>query len=291
SVMSELDRDAVLVPLHNREAEQRRERPYEEDVDEDRDARHRRLEDDGADALDIRGNRVAVAQEMDDRLMRCGRRKLVEPVEHRREEEPGQEQHGDQMLDVPEEDVRNREHTDQAQGEAQEREEEREGERHGPGVLRHDVERERNEDPEDYKRRDRLGEHDGGGDELAGEPDLLDQIRTGYQRRRTERHARLEEGPHGEAGEDEQRIVGNVAGAAPENREDEGVDAHHREREEKRPHEPQRRSLVASPELAAQKRAQELAVPRQPRKARENRRPRLGGGGIHGHEGQDTPGL
>src|SRR5439155_16405983 len=146
SVMSELDRDAVLVPLHNREAEQRHERPYEEDVDEDRDARHRRLEDDGADALDIRGNRVAVAEQMDDRLMRCGRGKLVEPVEHRREEEPGQEHDGDQVLDVPEEDVRDREHPGQAQSEAEKRKKEGERERHRPRGLRYDIEGERNED-------------------------------------------------------------------------------------------------------------------------------------------------
>src|SRR5215475_10280331 len=45
----ELDRDAILVALHHPEAEQRGKRADEEDVSEERRARHRRLENHRAD--------------------------------------------------------------------------------------------------------------------------------------------------------------------------------------------------------------------------------------------------
>ena len=55
--------------------------------------------------------------------------------------------------------------------------------------------------------------------------------------------------------------------ALPEHREDERVDAHHHERVEQRPEQPERRALEADAELAADERAEQLAVARQPAEA------------------------
>ena len=49
------------------------------------------LEHDGADAFDVRRDRVPVAHQHDQPAVRAGGAELLEPVEDRREEEPGQE--------------------------------------------------------------------------------------------------------------------------------------------------------------------------------------------------------
>ena len=85
-------------------------------------------------------------------------------------------------------------------------------------------------------------------------------------------------------GEHEQRVVRDVPGHLPEDREDERVDAHHRERVDQRPEEAERGALEARSQLAADERAQQLAVARKP----AERRQRGSRCGVDGHRGQDT---
>src|SRR3954471_24375274 len=120
-VTSKLDRDAVLVALHDPQAEQPHERTDDEDVEEQREAWHRRLQDDRANAFHVRRDRVPVAQQQDQPPVRLGRAELLQPVEHRPEEEPGQEDHAQQVLDVAVEDVRDREQPRQAEHQADQR--------------------------------------------------------------------------------------------------------------------------------------------------------------------------
>src|SRR4051795_5859438 len=53
-LISELDCEAILVPLNHPEAEQRHERPDDEGIDEQRRAGHHVLEHHGADTFDVR---------------------------------------------------------------------------------------------------------------------------------------------------------------------------------------------------------------------------------------------
>ena len=74
-------------------------------VDELGGARHDALEGHRAERLDVRRDGVAVAQDLDRASGGRRRRAAVEAVEDRRQEEPRQHRHGQQVLDVAEEDV------------------------------------------------------------------------------------------------------------------------------------------------------------------------------------------
>src|SRR6476620_8157214 len=90
-VISELDRDAVFVALHHPEPEQRDNRADEEDVEQQRHSRDDVLKHDRPHALDVRRDRVAVAHQQDQPAVPAGGTELLEPVQDRRKEEPGQE--------------------------------------------------------------------------------------------------------------------------------------------------------------------------------------------------------
>src|SRR2546430_531907 len=118
---SELNGKAILVPLDDPEPEQGQGGPDHEDVDEQRRAGNRRLEERRAEALDIGRDGVPVTHYVDQPPVARRGGQLLEPVEDRCEEEPRQEQHGEQVLHVAEEDVHDRQQPREAKREADER--------------------------------------------------------------------------------------------------------------------------------------------------------------------------
>src|SRR4051812_29638436 len=280
---SELDGNAVLVALHDPQPEQGQHRADDEDVQQQPRAWNRVLQQGGPKALDVRRDRVAVPHQVDQPGVALGRGELLEAVENGREEEPRQEHHREQVLDVAEEDVDDREQPREAQREADESRENRDRERDRACRPRHRDQAGRHEDREHDGGRGQLGQHRRGGDQLAREPDLLHQIRVADQRIRPELYPGLEEAPHRQPGEHEERVVRDVARGAPEHREDERVDAHHRERVDERPGEPERRALVAHPDFPPQEGLEQLAVAGQPVEPRK--RPRAGAD-VDGHAGR-----
>ena len=97
---SDFDCHAVVHAAEDERAE--RERNHRRDGKVDRIDRRRRLaeEDRVAHGLDRRRQRIAVVDEVDEARMTLDARDALERVEHRRQEEPGQQKRGDEMLDV-----------------------------------------------------------------------------------------------------------------------------------------------------------------------------------------------
>ena len=83
---------------------------------------------------------------------------------------------------------------------------------------------------------------------------------------------RLEEGPHGQSIEDEERIMRDVDGS-PEDGEDERVHAHQEQRVEVRPEDAEDGALVLGPQLAAKQAPEELAVLGEPEQPAASRGP------------------
>ena len=104
-------------------------------------------------------------------------RDALERVEHRREEEPGQQESRDEMLDIAVEGVergdRQREPRDEADDECGERNREPDG----VASLRHVDEAERDDDREHHSEADELRRDDRERQELSREADLPDQVR------------------------------------------------------------------------------------------------------------------
>src|SRR5947208_18807 len=279
---SELNGKAILVPLDDPEPEQGQGGPDHEDVDEQRRAGNRRLGERRAEALDIGRDGVPVTHYVDQPPVARSGGQLLEPVEDRCEEEPRQEQHGEQVLHVAEEDVHDRQQPREAKREADERPEDRKRERHRLRSGRNGDQVGRNQDHEHHEGRSELREDGGRRDQFAGEPDLLDQVCVADQRARPELNPCLEESPHGEPRQDEERVMRDVPGGAPEHGEDERVDAHHRKGVDERPDDSERRALVPLPDLTAKERPQQLAIAGQPVEPRE----RCRAGDVDCHTGR-----
>ena len=109
--------------------------------------------------------------------MRVRARELVEPVEHRREKEPGQEQRGDEMLDVAVERVQGRERQRHPAHEQDEQPSKRQRKPHGPPRARQEHQGENHDHAEHHDEGDELCSHDGERNELARETHLPDEIR------------------------------------------------------------------------------------------------------------------
>src|SRR5436190_8503491 len=105
---SDLDREPTLVALDHPEPDRGHRRTDDEHVDEQRRAGDLALNEHAADPLDVRRDRVRIAHQVNDHRVVGRPRQLVEAVEDRGQEEPGQEEDADQVLDVAEEDRRGR---------------------------------------------------------------------------------------------------------------------------------------------------------------------------------------
>src|SRR3954463_14959459 len=130
AAFSELDCKAVLEPLHDPEADECQRGADHEDVDEQRGSGDGRLQKRRPEALHVRSDWVAVPEQLDQPVMFPGRGQLLEAVQDRSQEEPRQEQHREQMLDVAEEDVHDREQPGEAERQADQRAEDGDREHH-----------------------------------------------------------------------------------------------------------------------------------------------------------------
>ena len=105
---SDFDRDPVVdAPEHERAERERDDRRHAE-VDASAERRRLAEEERRPDRLDRRRERVSPVDQVDEPGVRLGARHVLERIEDRRQEEPGQEQRRDDVLDVAEDRVRGR---------------------------------------------------------------------------------------------------------------------------------------------------------------------------------------
>src|SRR5947207_6186957 len=150
---SDLDREAALVALDHPEPDRGHRRADDEHVEEQPRADGMALDEHAANPLDVRRDRVRVAHQVDHYRVVARPRKLVEAVQDRSEEEPGQEEDADQVLDVAKEDRRGRDEPADPERQAEEGEEHRDREHHRDTHGGHEDQRGRNEHAEHDERR------------------------------------------------------------------------------------------------------------------------------------------
>jgi hypothetical protein len=188
-------------------------------------------------------------------------RDALERVEDGREEEPGQQERRDEVLDVAVEGVERGDREREAGHEADGEQRERQRQPDGVAGLGHVDEAEPDHDHEHHREADELRRHHREREKLAREAHLADEVRVLQHGARGGLQRGREEDPDRQPGEQEEPVVLVLRRLdLQEQREDEQVDEHQDDRVRQRPREPEHGALVLHAQVTAEEAAEELAI-------------------------------